>query len=53
MVGAYFRFYYFYSLPPTQLSQYRSYLYPFIFEKYFPPIFRREHYMVLAIPFRV
>ena len=50
MIGAYFRFYDFYSFPPTQLPKYCPDLNPFLFIKYFPSVFWCKHHMILAIP---
>ena len=53
MIRTDFTFYDLYSFPRTQLPQNLSDLCPFLFEKYFPPIFRRKHDMILAIPLRM
>ena len=53
MIWTYFAFYYFNSFPFTQLSYDFSYLFSLLIKKYFPPVFWRKHYMVLAIPFCV
>jgi len=44
-----FSFYYLYTFPSAQLSQYFSYLHALIFKKYFPSVLGRKHYVILAI----
>ena len=51
VVRAYLSFYYIHAFPCTQCSQDFPYFQSFLFKKYFSPIFWREHYAILAIPF--
>ena len=51
MIRAYLSLDHLHSFPLAQLSQYLSYFHSPFFIKYFPPVFWREHDMILAIPF--
>ena len=52
VIRAGFRFYDVYLFPAAQLPQDLSDLSPLLPEKYFAPIFRREHDVIFAIPLR-